>query len=118
VPLTDSQRAHLERRLREERDRVRSLVNEIVDERSRATERDEAGDLSLVPFHPADLGSDRQDTDTDLSNATRASAELAEIDAALERLYADPDSFGRDEASGAEIPFERLDLIPWARTRV
>jgi DnaK suppressor protein len=118
VPLTASQRAHLERRLREERDRVSAIVNEIADERSRATEREESGDLSVVPFHPADLGSDQQDTDTDLSNATRASAELAEIDAALERLYADPNSFGRDEATGAEIPFERLDLIPWARTRI
>jgi DnaK suppressor protein len=97
---------------------VRSIVNEIADERSRANERDESGDLSVVPFHPADLGSDQQETDTGLSNATRASAELAEIDAALERLYAEPDSFGRDEASGAEIPFERLDLIPWARTRI
>jgi RNA polymerase-binding transcription factor DksA len=43
---------------------------------------------------------------------------LVNRDAAFERLYSDPDSFGRDEATRAEIPFERLNLIPWARTRV
>jgi RNA polymerase-binding transcription factor DksA len=36
----------------------------------------------------------------------------------LERLYEDPERFGRDERTGDEIPFERLELIPWARRRV
>jgi len=116
MPLTTSQRDHIERRLREEHDRALELVNGIVAERSRESEREEAGDLSVVPIHPADLGTDRQDEDLDLSNATRASAELAEIDAALQRLYADPERFGQCEDTGAEISFERLDLIPWART--
>lgn len=49
------------------------------------------------------------------SNATRASRELKEIDAALERLYKSPAEFGRGE-DGREIPFERLDMIPWARS--
>jgi RNA polymerase-binding transcription factor DksA len=52
----------------------------------------------------------------DASNATRVSDELAEIDAALERLYQKPDQFGICEDSGREIPFERLKIIPWART--
>jgi len=116
VPLTTSQRDHIERRLREERASALILVNGIAAERARASEQEEAGDLSLVPIHPADLGSDRQDEDIDLANVTRASAELAEIDAALERLYASPERFGLCEDTGAGIPFERLDLIPWART--
>jgi RNA polymerase-binding transcription factor DksA len=33
-------------------------------------------------------------------------------------MYDDPERFGRDEHDGGEIPFERLDLIPWARRRV
>jgi RNA polymerase-binding transcription factor DksA len=116
VPLTTSQRDHIERRLHEERTRALALVNEIVAERSRSSEQQAAGDLSLVPIHPADLASDRQDEDIDLANATRASAELAEIDAALERLYTSPERFGQCEDTGAPIPFERLELIPWART--
>jgi RNA polymerase-binding transcription factor DksA len=44
--------------------------------------------------------------------------ELEEIDAALERLYHSPQDFGRDERTGHDIPFERLDVIPWARTGI
>ena len=43
-------------------------------------------------------------------------AQLAEIDAALERLYKRPDEYGRCERTGKPIPFKRLDLVPWART--
>jgi DnaK suppressor protein len=52
----------------------------------------------------------------DASNATRTSREFAEIEAALERLYARPDRFGICEDTGQQIPFERLEIIPWART--
>ena len=51
-------------------------------------------------------------------NAERATAELTEIDAALDRLYNNPDAYGRDERTGQPIPFARLDIIPWARTTV
>jgi RNA polymerase-binding transcription factor DksA len=50
------------------------------------------------------------------SNATRESRELADIDAALERLHRTPERFGICEDPGRPIPFERLDVIPWART--
>jgi RNA polymerase-binding transcription factor DksA len=56
------------------------------------------------------------DAELDASNETRISRELAEIDVALERLYRHPDRFGICEDTGEEIPFERLDVIPWART--
>jgi DnaK suppressor protein len=46
----------------------------------------------------------------------RESKNLAEIDAALERMYQDPDHFGICENTGKEIPLERLDIVPWART--
>jgi RNA polymerase-binding transcription factor DksA len=115
MPLTDAQRQHLERRLREERARLqrdldRSLAVEEEDE------QDRAGDLSKVPFHIADLGTDTMDTELERSNETRMSRELAEIDAALNRLYQSPDRFGICEDTGRPIPFERLDIIPWART--
>ena len=52
----------------------------------------------------------------DASNVTRMSRQLAEINAALERLYRDPERFGICEDTGGNTPFERLDVIPWART--
>ena len=51
----------------------------------------------------------------DASNATRVSRELAEIDAAIERLHSTPHKYGVCEDTGEDIPYARLDLIPWAR---
>jgi len=115
MPLTNEQRTHLEKRLREERERTTQLLNGILADRSSGTEQEEAGDLTLMPFHPADLGTDAMNAEVDESNATRATQELNEIDAALERLYRSPEKFGICD-DGREIPFERLDIIPWART--
>jgi RNA polymerase-binding transcription factor DksA len=115
MSLTTEQRRHLEKRLRDERARALQLLNRIVADRSSSSEQEEAGDLTLMPLHPADLGTDTINRELDESNATRASRELAEIDAALERLYKSPAQFGLCE-DGREIPFERLDIIPWARS--
>jgi RNA polymerase-binding transcription factor DksA len=116
VPLTIDQRKYLEQRLRDERVRALELVERVVSDRSNLDQQSASGDLSLVPFHPADLGTDTMDEELDASNATRASRELTEIDAALERLYKHPAQYGLCEDTGREIPFERLDIVPWART--
>lgn len=116
MSLTDAQRQHLEHRLREERARALRALNRSVDDGEDESERDRAGDLTAAPLHLADRGTDTMDAELDASNDTRISRELAEIDVALERLYRHPDRFGVCEDTGQEIPFERLDVIPWART--
>lgn len=116
MPLTAAQRRHIEGRLQEERARALRLLNRSIGDTSGGTEQDRAGDLSLVPTHAADRGSDTDQEELDAANATRLSRELAEIDAALERLYRHPEKFGLCEDTGREIPFARLDVIPWART--
>jgi DnaK suppressor protein len=116
MSLTDKQRRHLEHRLQEERARLSRELDRSVADQAQADEQDRAGDISALPFHPADLGTDTMDTELDASNATRMSRELAEIDAALERLYRAPERFGICEDTGRPIPFERLDVIPWARS--
>jgi RNA polymerase-binding transcription factor DksA len=116
MSLTDAQRRHLEGRLQEERAQLRRDLDRSVAVQARDDEQDRAGDLSKVPFHLADLGTDTIDAELETSNETRMSRELAEIDAALGRLYQTPDRFGICEDTGRPIPFERLDLIPWART--
>jgi RNA polymerase-binding transcription factor DksA len=117
MPLTPKQRAHLERRLKEERARLLQDLGRFTGDERDESETDRAGDLSTLPFHLADRGTTTMETELAASNATRQSAELAEIDAALARLYASPERFGLDEETGEEIPFERLDVIPWARRR-
>jgi RNA polymerase-binding transcription factor DksA len=113
--LTQDQRRHLERRLQEERDRAQAIVRRY--EQGNESGEDTAdGDLSHYPFHLADQGSDSYDQEMSAQLAQRASRELEEIDEALARLYEHPEHFGISETTGRPIPFERLDLIPWART--
>lgn len=115
MALSDAQRDHLKQRLEEERTRLRRDLGLTVADQSQ-DEQDRAGDLTQMPFHMADRGTDTIDTEFDMANATRMSEELAEISAALDRLYRTPERFGICEATGRPIPFERLDVIPWART--
>lgn len=117
MPLSDDQRNHLEKRLRAERERVLRALG-IYGEELGVSEQDASGDLSKYPLHQADEGTEMFDRELDAQEASRLSSELEEIDAALERLYHAPHQFGRDERTGDEIPLERLEVVPWARTRV
>jgi RNA polymerase-binding transcription factor DksA len=116
MPLSDAQRRHLERRLIEERTRALELLGRSLHELAGADAQDRAGDLTLMPFHPADRGTDTMDDELEMSNTSRVSRELEAIDAALARLYETPEQFGRCGDTGGEIAFERLDLVPWARS--
>ncbi|MEO8945891.1 MAG: TraR/DksA C4-type zinc finger protein [Gemmatimonadaceae bacterium] len=114
--MTQAQRQHLERRLLEERDRITKLLNRYAEQHGEQDEEDEAGDLTKMPLHMADQGTDTMQQELDAVMVDRESSALTDIDAALERLYAKPATFGICEKSGKEIPFERLDIVPWART--
>ena len=93
--LTEQARDHLARRLHEERERVIGALAQFG-KRSSADSYNQA--LNAL----------------ELSRLTR---ELREIDEAIQRLEREPERFGHDELTGEQIPFERLDLVPWARTR-
>ena len=116
MELTTTQRERLERRLKEERARVLRDLNRQLGDLSDGDEQGRAADLTKVPFHMADRGSDTMETELAASNVTRESRELADIEDALERLHRTPERFGICEDTGQRIPFERLDVIPWART--
>jgi DnaK suppressor protein len=103
-------------RLQEERARALAALNRSVAESAAETEEERSGDVSTMPTHQADLGTDTMQQELDASNETRLSRELAEIGDALERLVQTPEKFGVCQDTGAEIPFARLDIIPWART--
>jgi RNA polymerase-binding transcription factor DksA len=117
MPLSDEDRAELERRLLAERSRVLLALDELG-QRFGASVREAAGDLSDFPLHPADLGTDAFAREQDAGEETRLAHALSRIDEALERLYHHPAGFGRDERDGTEIPFARLLLVPWARQRI
>jgi len=116
MALSAAQLKHFEKRLLEERTALQRELLRYTSAEAADDEQEQSGDLTKVPYHPADLGTDTIDQEVDASNATRESAELADIDAALQRLYETPDKFGMDAKTGKPIPLERLEIIPWART--
>ena len=112
MALTKGQLEHFRARLLEERERVtRDLARYHA--QSQVSLRDQSGELSTAP---GEMGTDTEDQEVDAANAARQSLELEEIDAALDRLYHTPEEYGRCEKTGEPISYERLDLIPWART--
>jgi DnaK suppressor protein len=116
MALSAAQLKHFEKRLLEERAALQRELQRYTSAESAEDEQEQSGDLTKMPFHPADLGTDTIDAEIQATNATRESAELAEIDAALERLYETPEKFGIDENTNEPIALERLEVIPWART--
>jgi len=118
MPLTQQQFEHLEKRLHEERARVQHDLADFSQPEADDDMRDRNGDLSGYPTHPADLGTDANTEEVDATIATRQTAELVLIDEALDRMTRTPELYGICENTGEEIPFERLDIIPWAKTVV
>lgn len=115
MAFTKAQLEHFRKRLVEERERIVRDLARYHAQTSRSM-RDESGELSAAPVHLADLGTDTEDQELDASNAARQTHELEEIDDALERLYHRPETYGVCIKTGEAIPYERLDLIPWATT--
>ena len=74
--------------------------------------REGRSDLSNVPIHMADLGSDsyEQEFTLDLMDSERKL--INEIDNALARI--DNGTYGICELDGKPIPKQRLEAIPWA----
>jgi RNA polymerase-binding transcription factor DksA len=107
-----AQRLYLEQRLLQERKRAEDMVKRL-DERVETLGPLSDGDLSLFPTHPADEGSDTMQREIDTALATGAGETFAQIEAALELLYTDPERYGICRGCAERIAFERMDLIPW-----
>lgn len=116
MALSAAQLKHFEQRLLQERAALQRELQRYSSAEAADDEQEQSGDLTKVPLHAADLGTDTINAEIDASNATRESAVLADIDAALDRLYQTPEKFGVDEQTHKPIPLERLEIIPWART--
>lgn len=78
-----------------------------------ANRQDAAGDLSSMPLHMADIGSDNYELEFTLGLIEGERAILREIDEALERI--DHGTYGVCLATGNPIGRARLKAKPWAR---
>ena len=74
---------------------------------------DAAGDLSSLPMHMADQGTDNFEQEISLGLMENESDELREIQEAFERIK--DGSFGLCETCRKKIPKERLKAIPYTR---
>ena len=103
------------RRLQSEKDRVEGLIQDMQSEGLHDAAADQVGDLAHVT-DPADQASETFEREKDLAILEQLEGDLAEIEAALQRL--DEGTYGVDEVTGEPIAAERLDAYPVARTNV
>ena len=113
--MNEADRKRFEKRLLDERARITTVLDRMNATARSDDQQDQDGDLSLMPTHQADLGSDEQQRELETSVNQNEADTLAEINAALERLYKTPEQYGIDQRTGKPIPFARLDVVPWAR---
>lgn len=106
--LTPGQKALLEAALTL---RQHELDRRIEEQRGGSTRAEHARDV--LQQDGDDAPQRDADREIDLALGDRGVAELGDVSRALRRLH--DDDFGRCEACGVEIPFDRLRLEPHAR---
>jgi DnaK suppressor protein len=99
-------------RLRELRARLRGDVDQLANSALNKTRSETNGDLSSMPIHMADIGSDNFEQEFTLSLMENEEGTLDAIEAALERI--DSGAYGLCEECGVKIPKARLLAIPYA----
>jgi RNA polymerase-binding protein DksA len=88
-------------------------VFEIEGETLKKSRLDASGDLSSMPIHMADLGTDNYEQEFALGLMDGERRLLTEIDEALLRI--ENGTYGICEGTGQPIPKPRLEAQPWAR---
>lgn len=85
-------------------------------ENRRHNSQNEDTELSHYTNHPGDHGTELSEQHTDLALSKKDEDELYEVNTALAKI--DEGTYGICEVSGVEIPLERLEAVPTARTTV
>jgi DnaK suppressor protein len=96
------------------RERLDGDVAHLTDEAMHTADEQAGSNLSHVPLHMADLGTDNYERENTLRLLANEGRLLEEITAALERIQ--QGTFGRCEECGGPIaPRERLKELPYTR---
>jgi DnaK suppressor protein len=93
------------------RNRLRSDTSAVADEALRMTGGEASGNLSNVPVHPADLGTDNFEQELALGLLENQQQLLEQTRAALARI--DDGTYGRCQECGRDIPAARLQALPY-----
>ncbi|MBP1999871.1 YteA family regulatory protein [Paenibacillus shirakamiensis] len=73
--------------------------------------RASTGELSSVDNHPADIGTETFERSRDMAIDENLDHQLEQVDHALELM--EQGKYGKCETCGEDIPFERLEAIPY-----
>lgn len=111
--LTATDIKHFRQMLLDKRKEILINVNEFEDEALKKSRLDATGDLSSMPIHMADLGTDNYEQEFALGLMDSERKLLREIDDALGRI--ENNKYGICEGTGKPIPKARLEAQPWAR---
>lgn len=98
-------------------DRRKKLVGNVTfmeDEALGKSRQDASGDLSNVPIHMADVGTDNYDRDLTIGLIQNGEEELKAIDSALGRIG--NKTYGNCEECGKKISKARLTALPYVET--
>jgi RNA polymerase-binding transcription factor DksA len=93
------------------RARLRGDVNQLADAALNKSRKDSSGDLSSLPSHIADLGSDNFEQEFTLSLMQTEEGTLDAIENALHRI--EDKTFSLCEECGGNITKSRLNAIPY-----
>ena len=98
-------------RLLDLRARLRGDVSAMADAALKKTRSESSGDLSSMPIHMADLGTDNFEQEFTLSLMQTEEGTLDLIENALERI--EEGEYGSCEECGGVISKTRLNVIPY-----
>jgi len=104
---------HFKELLLAKRSELLRNVGEIEDEALKKSRLESSGDLSSMPIHMADLGSDNFEQEFALGLMDSERKLLTEIEEALERI--DKGIYGICLGTGKPISKARLEAQPWAK---
>lgn len=93
------------------RARLRGDVTGMANAALKRTRTEASGDLSSMPIHMADIGSDNFDREFTLSLMENDKGTLGQIEDALERI--ESGTYGACVECGGRIPKTRLNAIPY-----
>lgn len=95
------------------RARLRGDLDQMTDEALRRDQPDSSGNLSNVPLHMADVGTENYDQEFTLGLIENEQGTLEQVYEALDRISAG--TFGRCQECAEPIARPRLQALPYTR---
>jgi len=111
--LSDQEVEHYKQLLLNKMQEIVGDVNSIEDETLKKSRLDATGDLSSMPIHMADIGTDNYEQEFTLNLLDSERKLLREIIDALQRI--EDATYGICEVTSRAISKERLEARPWAK---